>query len=558
MIPLPPTSGKPGYNVLYRSHIRILNNDSLLHIFGHYRLEHERNWNLRQMWRTLAHVCQRWRYLIFDSWFHLDMCLLLTMNSPSMDTLSHLPPLSLVIDHSNRTRAMTREDENNIRLGLQQHGRVRRVALEAPSLNLCTLLEPMNGLFPRLRDLSLLSIIVEEMDPMLPATLQAPDLRRLSLHGVGLPKGLPLLSSTIALSTLSLTDIPASCYFPPIHLITQLQTLPHLEELSIGFAIPIPLPSSERELLPSPTAPVTLPTLRQLTFRGVDVYLDNFVAQINTPLLEQLSLTLFFDLTFTLANLIGFIHRTEGFECLVAQINFKRTGPSIDVGHYEQRGFGKLNLHVNCEPLDWQVDSVAQVCNALGKIISTVEELTIDLFTHQMPLDWQNTLDNMVWHELLLPFIGVKKLHIQPSLTLELSQALGSVSGGMVLEILPELQELEAELREVRAIKAFSVFVKTRELVGRPVHVPGLDAELERLNAEPRVRDREPPSTQVQDQLYSRQDPMFYHPDSLSDSALRQLGLPITKSTSAIERQRSPLSEFLLFDTGVFAVNIPT
>jgi hypothetical protein len=227
---------------------------------------------------------------------------------------------------------------------------------------------------------------------------------------------------------------------------------------------------------------VTLPTLRRLTFQGVDVYLDNLVAQINTALLEQLSLTLFFDLTFTLVNLIGFIHRTEVFECLVAQVIFKGKGPSIDVSHYdsEKWGFGKLSLHVNCEPLDWQVDSAAQVCNALGKVMSSVEELTLDLFTHQMSSDWENTLDNMMWHELLLPFIGVKKLRIQPSLTLELSQALESVTGGMVPEILPELQELEAELREVRAIKAFSVFVKTRESVGRPVHVPGLDAGLER------------------------------------------------------------------------------
>ena len=46
------------------------------------------------------------------------------------------------------------------------------------------------------------------------------------------------------------------------------------EDLSIGFATPIP-PSSEDELLPAPITPVTLPTLRRLTFRGEDVYLNN-------------------------------------------------------------------------------------------------------------------------------------------------------------------------------------------------------------------------------------------------------------------------------------------
>ena len=254
-------------------------------------------------------------------------------------------------------------------------------------------------------------------------------------------------------------------------MVTQLQGLPHLEELSIGFAIPIPLPSSEGELLPAPIPPVTLPTLRRLTFRGVDVYLDNLVAQINTPLLERLSLTLLFDLAFTLVNLTEFIHRTEGFGCLVAQVIFNKDGASIDAGYYEQQGIGKLSLHVNCEPLDWQIDSATQVCSALGNVLSAVEELTLDLDVDGMPSDWENTLDSMLWHELLLPFIGVKKLHIGSSLTLELSQALESVAGGLVLELLPELQELEVQLEIDDAKKAFSAFVETRESVGRPVHL---------------------------------------------------------------------------------------
>jgi hypothetical protein len=405
------------------------------------------------------------------------MCLLLTNDSPSIHTLSHLPPLPLVIDYSDtRTKAVTLKDVDNIQLGLQQHGcvcRVGGVALRAPSSCLRMWLEPMNKPFPRLEDLTLLSTTTEEMSPVLPETFQAPDLRRLALHGVGLPKGLSLLSSTIALSTLSLTHIRDSCYFPPRHLVTQLQGLPHLEELSIGFADLILLPISKRpgELSPAPILPVTLPALRRLTFRGVDVYLDNLVAQINTPLLEQLSLTLLFDLTFTLMNLTKFIHRTEGFGCLVARVIFKKGGASIDMCHYEQRGNGKVSLHINCEPLDWQIDSATQVCSALGKVLSAVEELTLDFDADGMPSDWEDTLDNTLWHELLLPFVGVKKLHIGSSLTLELSEALQSDAGGLVLELLPELQELEVQLEIDHAKKAFSAFVGTRESVGRPVRL---------------------------------------------------------------------------------------
>ena len=399
------------------------------------------------------------------------MCLLLTNGSPSIDALSHMPPLPLVIDYSDRTKTITREDEDNIYFGLQQHGRVRQLTLQGPSSRLRMWLKPMNNLFPSLGDLSLLSTTTEGMSLVLPETLQAPNLCRLSLHSIGLPKGLPLLSSTIALSKLTLAHIGASCYFPPGHLVTQLQSLPLLEELSIGFSVSIPLPSSEGEPLPPPIPPVTLPTLRRFTFRGEDSYLENIVAQINTPLLECLSLTFFFDLTFTLVKMTELINRTERFEFLVARVIFNKDGAAIDAGLYEQQDIGKISLRVNCEPVDWQIDSATQVCIAIGNILSTVEVLTLDLHVDGMPPDWENTLDNAQWHELLLPFIGVKKLHIGLLLTSELSQALESVAGELASELLPELQELEVPLEIDQATNSFSTFIETRESVGRPIRL---------------------------------------------------------------------------------------
>ena len=476
----------------------MLDNDSLLQIFGHYRLNYDDDWNFRLKWRKLTHVCRRWRSIIFDSWFHLDIRLHLTITgSPhSVDTLSYLPPLPLVIEYS--TETIIQRDEDNIHLGLQQHGRVCRIALRAPSSCLRIWLEPMDGLYPRLEYLSLSSTTIDATNPMLPEALWAPDLRYLALHGIGLPKGLPLLSSAITLSSLSLTDIRVSCYFPPVYLVTQLQGLPHLEELTIGFAIPIHLPtapSSAGDLLPFPILSATLPILRRLTFRGVDIYLDNLVAQINAPLLERLTLTLFFDTTLTLVNLTEFVSRIEGFEleCPAARIDFEGDSVSIDAGQYEQQGLqvGKLSLRVSCEGLDWQLNSAAQVCSVLRKVMSTVEDLTLDLDTYQMPLDWENTRDDMLWNELLLPFRGMKKLHIDdPLLTLNVSQALESVTGGLVLELLPELQELDAELKTDRVRKAISAFVESRQSVGRPVHLPGLARDV--LHTEPETSHVEP------------------------------------------------------------------
>ena len=397
------------------------------------------------------------------------MCILLT-NGSSTVSPSHLPPLPLVIAHLDSTRTMARNGQDNIHLGLQNHDRVRRVVLRAASLSLRMWLEPMSGHFPRLRDLSLVSTTTEmPLSLVLPETFRAPDLRRLALHDVGLPRGISLLSSMIALSTLSLTGIQSTYYLPPRHLVIQLQGLVHLEDLTIGFAMPIPLSWDKGELLPAPIPPVTLPTLRRLAFRGVDVYLDNLVAQINTPLLERLSLTLIFDLSFTLVNLTEFIYRTEGLRFPVARVIFNKDGASINAGTYEELDMARLSLHINCKPLDWQIDSATQICSTLGNVFSAVEELTIDLEVDGMPPDWKNPLDDMLWHELLLPFIGVKKLHIGSSITLELSQALQSVSGGLVMELLPELKELEVLLKIDLAADALSKFMKTRESIGRPV-----------------------------------------------------------------------------------------
>ena len=400
------------------------------------------------------------------------MCLLLTNESPSIATLSHLPPLPLVIDYSDiKTGTAARKNEDNINRGLQWHGHLRQVTIQAPSSSLRQWLERMDKPFPRLMDVSLSSTTTEEMNLTLPETLQAPDLRRLSLHGIGLPIGYPLLPSMTALSRLSLTHIGASSYFSPGRLVTQLQGLPYLEKLSIGFAIPIPLASNEQELISTPIPPVTLPNLRLLSFRGVSVYLDNFVAQINTPLLERLHLAIFFELAFTLVNLTKFIHGTEGFECLVARVIFNKDGASITANPYEQRDIREIELRVKCERLDWQIDSAIQVCNALGRVLSSVEELSLDLDTDGMPSDWEETLDSILWHELLLPFIGVKRLHIGSSLTFELSQALELVAGGLVLDFLLELQELDVQLAIDYAKDAFSAFVATRESEGRPVYL---------------------------------------------------------------------------------------
>ena len=463
----------------------MLNYDSLLNIFHHYRLEDVDGWNLRLAWCKLAHVCRRWRYLIYDSSSLLDVYLLLTIGSPTLDSLAHLPPLPLVIEYNNMTSTRLRQDELSILAGLQEHSRVRRIFLQAPFTCLGSFLATMNNPYPILEHLSLSSTTEEEADVILPSTFRATNLRHLALYGMGLPSGLSLFASTTTLVTLTLTRIPAPYYFHPGHLVTQIKGLLHLEELSIGFAVPIPLPSTEVELLPAPMPRVTLPTLKRLMFRGVAVYLENLVAQINAPLLEQLTVTLFFELAFTLVALTKFIHTTGALRCLSTKVLFKKEGVSIVTNNGESLSSGGLTIDVNCEHLDWQIDAATQCCRALEQVLSDVEELTLELDwdSDGMPSDWGDSLDSMLWHGLLLPFSSAKKLQIGSSLVSELSDALKSDAAELDLNILPELQKLEVPLEVNEANMAFSRFIESRELEGRSVEllVPLLPRSIQKI-----------------------------------------------------------------------------
>ena len=56
-----------------------------------------------QEWITLAHVCRRWRTVVFQSPRRLNLRLFCTSETPARDTLDIWPPLPLVIRSTHRT-----------------------------------------------------------------------------------------------------------------------------------------------------------------------------------------------------------------------------------------------------------------------------------------------------------------------------------------------------------------------------------------------------------------------------------------------------------------------
>jgi len=333
----------------------------------------------------------------------------------------------------------------------------------------------MDEPFPVLERLSLSFTVDHGITGLvLPKTFLAPNLRHLRLLGICLPKGLPFLS-TVSLVTLALTNIRASSYFLPGQLVARLRSLPQLEELTIGFSIPIPRPSAERELLGKQGIPVTLPNLKHLTFRGVSAYLECLVAQIRAPFLERLNITLFGQIAFALPHLSHFTSMIEGLKLPTAKVFFWRDRVFIIMDHHSTRLYGddgRFVLRVMNKQLDWQIDCAAQICSALMPALSGVEKLTLDFYGLAMPTEWQNgEIDGTTWHELLRSFIVVKELHICGALLQELSRALQVDDVGSDPGLLPGLQELVCDFRGMHAENPFGSFIHARRVGGRPVRL---------------------------------------------------------------------------------------
>ncbi|KAF8269973.1 hypothetical protein EI94DRAFT_1828607 [Lactarius quietus] len=473
---LPPQSptDERAYNVPNRAN-DWLNDDILLEIFNCYRLD-ENDWNYRLGWRKLSQVCQRWRHLIHKSTFHLGMNIQCTERTPIVDTLDHLPPLPLYVHYGYSDHFTTERDGLGLYHALRRHDRVFEIRLRLPPSMLHQCFALMDKHFPILERLHLsvestADDITDDITTFtLPMAFLAPNLRLLELPGVSPPRRLRVLTSTVSLVTLEFTDIETSSYFRPRLLAARLSSLPQLEELSIGFSVPIPRPSTERELLGDLGTPVTLPNLTVLRFNGVGAYLERLVAQIRAPLLEWLDITLFNQIAFALPHLSYFINITEVFKPAKATtVTFLRDEVFIAASHDKSRPYGgPFHLSMKCKQLDWQIDCAAQICSWLIPRLSGVERLVLDTYydDRTLPAEWQNgEIDGTTWQDLLRLFVGVKELHIDDVLLEELSRVLQLDEVGSDPGFLPELQEISA------ADNLFTSFIDTRRVVGRPVQV---------------------------------------------------------------------------------------
>ena len=176
-------------------------------------------WNRERWWHRLIRVCRRWRYLVLQSAFHLQVSLVCTHGTPVADMLAHSnPAIPLIIDHfDDRHQDLTAEDEKGIILALRQRDRLRRIRILKPTPILQKLIIALDGEFPILEFLFIWHqryhwrpLFEPNTNLYFPETFRAPHLRQLMLKNFATLIESPLLTTIRNLTTLYLFRIPSS------------------------------------------------------------------------------------------------------------------------------------------------------------------------------------------------------------------------------------------------------------------------------------------------------------------------------------------------------------
>jgi hypothetical protein len=264
-----------------------------------------------------------------------------------------------------------------------------------------------------------------------------------------------------------------------------------LKTLEIGFKSPswLPdqkpppwLPDQKSRLLPLPTRTL-LPVLTELKFSGAREYLEDLVARIDAPLLDNLAIAFFPDPilhTSYSSQVAQFITRAPKFKARdEARVFFTAWDVSVIIPQAHGRA---LRLSSRLEWIHWKLSSLARFCESCfpQALTTAVKHLYILADTDSFR-DWKYDIKDSEWPLLLHPFTGVKDLYISLEFSPLVASALEELDEERVTEVLPALQTLFLE--ELRTSRYATTsryvrpnireFVAARQLANHPISISG-------------------------------------------------------------------------------------
>ena len=443
--------------------IEALSDCTLLQIFYFYRQDAmTRSGGRPWKWHHLAHVCQKWRRIIFNSPRCLDLHILCD-NSTPIEILQLWPTLPLAISFklTQESNAMPKV----ITAAFSDLDRIGQVELYATS--------SMTGLLAEMiqkpcQALESISVTVEDANgtfiPPHKAFLggSAPRLKEIKLDGIFYPFPIlrQALSSTNNLVELRISKIPNA--IPSGELVTSLSSLNRLKSLSVGFCFPGSY-SQPNVLL----QPIILPSLASLDFHGAGEYLEEFMRHIDCPALSKITIRVFNQIFSESPPFCQFILRQNALGSPTSVI-VTHSAELVSVSFILNEN-GSCVLGTSCTRLDWQLSFVTETLTQLSPLLSSVHSLTIQK-ADELPS--MEGMDSAQWLELFRPFPHLTLVRVsEEQFVPGIMQAL--VAENMTTPVLPELISLHLEEYSgtPSVVEAAEYFVATRGLSGRTVFV---------------------------------------------------------------------------------------
>jgi hypothetical protein len=180
-----------------------------------------------------------------------------------------------------------------------------------------------------------------------------------------------------------------------------------------------------------------------IIFKGASEYLEEILARIDAPRLNELHITFFNQIIFDTPQLFQFISRRPTLRTLEkCHITFNSKAivimfPSQSSDH------DVLCVQVPCTTSEWQLSSLEQVCTSSLPPLSTLEDLYI-FEDREDPSRWQDRddVETTLWLDLLRSSFSVKNLYLSKELVPRIAPALQELVWGRTTEVLPTLENI--------------------------------------------------------------------------------------------------------------------
>jgi hypothetical protein len=251
--------------------------------------------------------------------------------------------------------------------------------------------------------------------------------------------------------------------------LTRLDSLEILSHSELKFYLTQPhLDRASRH--PRPATRSVLSVLTRFLFEGESEYLDDLVAYIDAPRLNKFHINFFDHIVIDTPQLVQFICRTPTLKPLKkARLSFDRSPSWVQAIRLALHKPGILHVGITSKE---QVPSMGQTCTSYLPPLSTLEDLYIFNGQFLRPY-WQDNIKNVLWLELLRPFVAVKNLYVAREFAPHIVPVLQELVESKATEVLPTLQNIFLEGLEPsgRVQEGIRHFVAMRQVTSGPIAV---------------------------------------------------------------------------------------